>query len=139
MTGMRDRADSPRSMSSATNERHEMPEDWVRGLRTYLLVIAIGNLVWETLHLPLYQIWNTGTVGEKLFAVVHCTGGDVLIALASLALALVVGADRAWPKRGWKRVVLLTVCFGVGDTIFTEWLNIVVRASWPCSELMPVI
>ncbi len=66
MTGIRDRAGSPTSMSFATNERHETQEDWVRGLRAYLLVIAIGNLVWEILHLPLYKIWNTGTVGEKL-------------------------------------------------------------------------
>ena len=139
MTGTTDHARSSTSMSPATNDRHDMPEDWVRGLRTYLLVIGFGNLIWETLHLPLYTIWNTGTLREKLFAVVHCTGGDVLIALASLALALVIGADRTWPKRGWKRVVLLTVCFGVVYTIFSEWLNIVVRASWAYSELMPVI
>jgi hypothetical protein len=139
MIGTRDRAGSSNSWLQSDNERHDMPEDWVRGLRTYPLVIAFGNLIWETLHLPLYTIWNTGTLREKLFAVVHCTGGDVLIALASLALALVIGADRTWPKRGWKRVVLLTVCFGVGYTIFSEWLNIVVRASWAYSELMPVI
>jgi len=139
MIGTRDRAGSSTSLLQSNNERHDMPEDWVRGLRTYLLVIAFGNLIWETLHLPLYTIWNTGTLREKLFAVVHCTGGDVLIALASLALALVIGADRTWPKRGWTRVVLLTVSFGVGYTIFSEWLNIVVRASWAYSELMPVI
>src|SRR5260370_35951592 len=116
-------------MSHATRERHCMREGWVRGSRIYLLVIAFGNLIWESLHLPLYTIWNTATLREKLFAVVHCTGGDVLIALASLALALVIGAGRAWPKRGWTRVVLLTVGSGVGYRIFSAGLKFVARAA----------
>src|SRR6266849_6660654 len=126
-------------MSSAANERRDVSEDWVRGLRTYVLVIAVGNLIWETFHLPLYEIWNTGTAGENLFAVVHCTGGDLLIAVTSLVLALVIGANQSWPQRGWERVILLTTGFGVAYTIFSEWLNVVVRASWAYSELMPVV
>ena len=30
--------------------------------------------------MPLYTLWSTDTVGEIVFAAVHCTGGDILIA-----------------------------------------------------------
>jgi hypothetical protein len=40
------------------------------------------DLLWEAAHLPLYAIWTDGTIREKAFAVLHCTMGDVLIALA---------------------------------------------------------
>jgi hypothetical protein len=68
---------------------------WLRALRIYLGVIIAANLTWEFLHLPLYTIWTTGTLGEQVFAAVHCTGGDILIALASLTLALVLAGERA--------------------------------------------
>ena len=113
--------------------------DWPRALRVYLSTIAIGDLAWEAAHLPLYTIWRTGTLSERVFAVVHCTGGDLLIALACLALAIVLAGEPAWPVRGHCRVAALTVGFGVAYTIFSEWLNIVVRQTWAYSDLMPVV
>lgn len=113
--------------------------DWPKALRVYLGVIAAGNLVWEAAHLPLYTLWNTGTAREKLFAIVHCTGGDVLIALTCLAIALITVGHRDWPLRAFRPVAVVTVVLGVGYTIFSEWLNIVVRQSWAYSELMPVV
>jgi hypothetical protein len=108
-------------------------------LRAYLAVIAVGNLAWEALQLPLYTIWRTGTVGENAFAAVHCTLGDLLIALSVLAASLVVLGDRRWPVRRFRRVAALAVGLGVAYTAFSEWLNVVVRASWAYSELMPVV
>ncbi len=113
--------------------------DWPRALRAYLGTIALGDLAWEAAHLPLYTIWRTGTPGEKVFAVVHCTGGDLLIALACLALALVLVGKPAWPARAHRRVAALTIGFGVAYTIFSEWLNITVRETWAYSDLMPVV
>ena len=52
---------------------------WLPALRRYLAVMVLGNLAWEIAQLPLYTIWRTGTFGEKAFAVLHCTGGDLLI------------------------------------------------------------
>jgi hypothetical protein len=112
---------------------------WLRSLRLYLGAIAVGNLVWETLQLPLYTIWRTGTVREQAFAVFHCMLGDLLIALSSLALALMMVGHSAWPSARFRQVAMLTIMFGVGYTTFSEWLNVVVRASWAYSELMPVI
>lgn len=113
--------------------------DWPRALRVYLGVIAVGNLAWEAAHLPLYTLWNTGTTKEKLFAIVHCTGGDLLIALTCLTIALTTVGHRDWPLRAFRPVAAVTMVLGVGYTIFSEWLNIVVRQSWAYSELMPVI
>ncbi len=65
---------------------------WLAALRSYLASTFALNLVWETAQLPLYTIWNEGTAGSRAFAVLHCTVGDVLIALAVLAGALFVVA-----------------------------------------------
>ena len=52
---------------------------------------------------------------------------------------LIAFGNPAWPIRSFGRVVLATVLLGVGYTIFSEWLNIVVRKSWAYSSLMPVV
>ena len=113
--------------------------NWLSALRAYLLTVAAGNVAWEAAHLPLYTLWRTGTAREKLFAVVHCTFGDLLIALASLALGLVLAGHRDWPVRRFGAVGALTIASGLGYTAFSEWLNIVVRESWAYSDLMPVV
>jgi hypothetical protein len=97
------------------------------------------GLAWESARLPLYTLWRTGTAGGKLFAVVHCTLGDLLIALASLAFGLVLAGHRDWPARRFGAVGALTMAFGLSYTAFSEWLNIVVRESRAYSELMPVV
>ena len=109
-------------------------------LRRYFLVIIPANLIWEFAHLPLYTIWNEGTWGEIIFAAVHCTGGDILIAMSALMLALML-TGRSWPFVNPTRrsVTVLTVVFGLGYTLFSEWLNIVIRAAWAYSDLMPII
>jgi hypothetical protein len=112
---------------------------WLPGLRVYLGVILAGNLLWEFLHLPLYTIWQTGSLREQAFAALHCTLGDLLIAMSSLTLALVIAADGAWPARRAWQVAALTILFGVSYTIYSEWLNVSVRAAWAYSEWMPVI
>lgn len=112
---------------------------WYVALRRYLAVVLVGNLVWEFAHMPLYTIWWTGTWGEIVFAAVHCTGGDVLIALASLTLALLMAGNDAWPLKRYRAVAALTILFGVAYTTFSEWLNIVIRAAWAYSDLMPVL
>jgi hypothetical protein len=112
---------------------------WHAALRRYLVVIALGNLVWEFAHMPLYTIWTTGTWGEIAFAAIHCTGGDILIALSALTFALLALGSGAWPLERFRAVATLTIALGIGYTIFSEWLNIVVRAAWAYSDLMPVL
>jgi len=112
---------------------------WLPALRRYLLASGFAHLVWEFAHLPLYTIWLTGTAGELVFAAVHCAGGDLLIALATLTLALLVVGSEDWPRAHAARVLAATILFGVGYTIFSEWLNIEVRRAWAYRDAMPVV
>tara|TARA_R110000772_G_scaffold36147_2_gene86768 strand:- start:781 stop:1269 length:489 start_codon:yes stop_codon:yes gene_type:complete len=109
-------------------------------LRRYFVVIIPANLVWEFVQMPLYTIWAEDTWGEIIFAAFHCTGGDILIAMSALMLALML-AGQGWPYMAQSRqqVQLLAVSIGLGYTIFSEWLNIVIREAWAYSDLMPIV
>jgi hypothetical protein len=112
---------------------------WLAVLRAYLALSLVLNLLWEATQLPLYTLWTTGTIWTKAFAVVHCTLGDVVIAVLALVAALsVIGSD-AWPLRRYREVFALTVVLGIAYTIYSEWLNTTVRQSWAYSPLMPVL
>jgi len=132
----RDPLKNPRTSEQQSERR---PSAWLLGLRVYLGFALAGNLIWEVLHLPLYTIWTKGSVREQAFAVVHCTVGDLLIVVSTLTLALVLTGEHAWPRGRFWPVAILTIAFGVGYTAFSEWLNVVVRASWAYSDWMPVI
>jgi hypothetical protein len=112
---------------------------WLQVLRRYLLFIAVGNLAWEFAHMPLYTIWETGTTEQIILYGLHCTAGDILIALSVLVLALFVLGTPAWPGEGYVRVGIFAVILGLGYTIFSEWLNIEVREAWAYRDVMPVI
>ena len=124
--------------TSATCPRYRSTT-WLRALRRYIFFVALANLIWEFAHLPLYTLWETGTVEEIAFAAIHCTGGDILIALSTVMLSLFLFGTGAWPGKRRLPVVAGTVVFGVAYTIFSEWLNIEIREAWAYSELMPVI
>lgn len=108
-------------------------------MRRYLLVMAFGNLAWEFAHMPLYTLWETGTAREIAFAAFHCTGGDVLIAVGSLAAAVLLLGRGVWPCGSYRRVAAAAIVFGIAYTLFSEWLNVQVRESWAYSDLMPVV
>ena len=102
----------------------------------YLALATALNFVWEMAQLPLYTIWAAAPLRESLFAVVHCTAGDLLISGAALALAVVVGG-RNWPKENLVRVSALAVGFGVAYVVFSEWLNVDLRGTWAYTPAMP--
>ena len=113
--------------------------DWLSGLRRYLAVTAIGHFAWEIVQLPLYTIWNEGTMREIASAVIHCTGGDVLIALASFTGAMIIIGKPGWPSVRFRRVAAVTILFGVAYTLYSEWINVSVRGSWAYAPSMPTI
>ncbi|MCM0018556.1 MAG: hypothetical protein NBV67_01040 [Tagaea sp.] len=114
---------------------------WLTFLRRYLAFVAAANLAWEMAHLPLYTIWSEGSAREITVAVVHCTIGDVLIATASLIGALLFFGGTDWPteRAALGRVMAAATFAGIGYTIYSEWLNIVVRKSWAYSTWMPIV
>lgn len=113
----------------------------VRYWIAYAAYLSLSNLIWETAQLPLYTLWDQ-EFDTIVFAVFHCTGGDVLIGMISLGIACgIFRVTRcrfrlAACQRG---IAFCAVLFGLGYTLFSEWLNVYVRKSWAYSDLMPLI
>src|SRR6516164_8234308 len=99
---------------------------------------AIGHFFWEAAQLPLYTLWRTGTPGKIAFALIHCTGGDILITTVTLAAAAALARAFGWPPFAW-RMLLTAIVLGTAYTIFSEWLNVEIRRSWSYTTTMPVV
>ncbi|WP_370373141.1 hypothetical protein [Henriciella pelagia] len=126
-------------MTANTNGLQLAEASWLSAIRRYFIYSAIGHLLWESAHIPLYTIWVEGSWSEIAFAVVHCTGGDLLIAMSTLLLSLFIVGGQAWPTTRAGAVILLAVVLGVSYTVFSEWLNIVIRAARAYRDIMPVV
>jgi len=90
------------------------------------------------MQLPLYTLWRTGTPGEIAFALIHCTGGDILITAVTLAAAAALARLFCWRPFGW-RMVSTAIALGAAYTMFSEWLNVEIRRTWAYAATMPVI
>ena len=112
---------------------------WLKPLVRYMIFIAIASLVWEFAQMPLYTLWNMGTTAEIAFAAMHCTGGDILIALLAIVSAIVLIGKFRWPLERRFPVLVFTVLLGFAYTWFSEWFNIEVRGSWAYGDMMPIV
>lgn len=112
---------------------------WLGAQRIYLGLTAVLHLIREVAQLPLYTIWNTATPREIAFAVFHCSVGDMMIATLSLVLALVCFGSPTWPRARFIPVMGATLAIGIGYTIYSEYLNTVVRKAWAYAEFMPTL
>lgn len=110
---------------------------WV-ALGPYTAAVLLLNLVWEVAQMPLYTLWWTAPARSIVFAIVHCTVGDVLIALAALLIAIVL-FRRGWPAQRFAPVASAAVAFGLVYTGFSEWLNVYVRHTWAYASGMPIL
>ena len=113
--------------------------DWLAAFRRYLATAAAGHLAWEVLQLPLYTIWEEASPLEIAWAVIHCTAGDVAIAAAALGFALVAFGRFGWPTERFGAVAAVAIVAGIAYTVYSEWLNTVVRQSWAYAAAMPVL
>ena len=111
---------------------------WRPAIGRYLAVTAAGSLAWEFAQTPFYTLWRTGSVWGIVFAVLHCTAGDVLIAGASLAASLLLFGAAGWPRSRFVQVAAAAVIFGLSITVLVEHLA-TARGIWTYSELMPVV
>ena len=107
-------------------------------LRRYVPWLAGLSLAWELAQLPLYTIWTEALPGYIAFAVAHCTLGDVLIGVAALGVALLVGHEGTAAHWHWPRVVVLTAGSAIAYTAISEWLNTTLYR-WTYSPWMPVL
>jgi hypothetical protein len=105
-------------------------------LLTYLSFAALFYSAWEIAQIRLYTIWRTAHSGEITYAIVHCTLGDVLIATASMVLAMMLVRDGA-PALAFRKTVATATVVGTAYTVFSEWLNVEIRGTWAYTESMP--
>ncbi|MBU2582264.1 MAG: hypothetical protein KJ622_11140 [Alphaproteobacteria bacterium] len=107
-------------------------------LACYLALSAAGHLVWEVFQLPLYTIWQTESSEDLIVAIVHCTIGDVMIALSAMLVSVFLWRSQIWPTDLYWQVALTAVFIGVVYTGFSEWFNVYIRQSWQYANSMPV-
>jgi hypothetical protein len=104
----------------------------------YIGLAAIGHLFWEAGQLPLYTLSQTARPREIVTALIHCTGGDILITVITLAVAAALARLFRWRAFGW-RMVFTAIMLGAAYTVFSEWLNVDIRRSWSHTAAMPVL
>lgn len=112
---------------------------WLPALRRYLMSSLLGHAVWEVVQLPLFTLWHEAPPRQIAFAVLHCLGGDLVIATTVLVGTLfVVGRDN-WPGEGAGRVALLVIALGVAYTGWSEYSNAILRKTWTYAGIMPLV
>lgn len=114
------------------------PESWSFISYRYLPRLALGSLAWEIVQLPLYTLWSEPRWSRIAYAVAHCTIGDVMIGVTTLALALTLSrADECakWPRT---RIGILMVFLAVAFTVLSERINLA-QGNWAYSAWMPVL
>jgi hypothetical protein len=115
----------------------------VRQLARYLGLWAVLNfafhIVWESLHVRLYTIWDNPDRLYVAKAVLHCTLGDVLVALAGFGVAALLVRSAGWPLSrpflGTMAVIASTVAY----TAWSEWYNVYRIGSWAYGSSMLTI
>lgn len=136
---MYDTARMNQDLTTSATAPADIAGAWLTVIRRYLGAIVVGNLIWEFAQLPLYTIWHEGTGREIVFAAVHCTGGDVVIASLALLGALAIGGSGHWPNARFPTVAALAILGGLGYTVFSEWLNTEIRGNWAYTSWMPTL
>lgn len=113
--------------------------DAFRALLVWAVVSLVLHLAWEVAQLPLYTIPSAQSGAQIAYAVVHCTAGDVLIAVASFVIAAAACRNIRWPEsRPW-RGGLSAILTGVSYTAYSEWQNVYQSGNWAYSEDMPLV
>ena len=97
------------------------------------------NLAWEIAHVRLYTIWMEADGPRIAWAVLHCSLGDALIALAMFALAGMVFRSANWPvSHPWAGGAIVVIG-AMAYTVWSEWHNVYRAGSWGYAAGMPLI
>ena len=81
------------------------------------------NLAWEVAHVRLYTLWAEADGLGVLWAIFHCTLGDVVIALGAFFLASIVLGRIDWPPSRPIAGCILVVASTMAYTSWSEWYN----------------
>lgn len=97
------------------------------------------HLTWEIAHVRLYTIWAAADGMSVAWALLHCSLGDVVIALAMFALAGIVLRRADWPaSRPWTGGAIVVIG-AMTFTAWSEWYNVYRAGNWGYAASMPMI
>jgi hypothetical protein len=97
------------------------------------------NLAWEIAHARLYTLRAETDGLTVAWSLLHCTLGDVLIALALFALAGMALRRADWPaSRPWTGGAIVVIG-AIAYTAWSEWYNVYRAGSWAYTANMPLI
>ena len=97
------------------------------------------NLTWEIAHVRLYTIWTAADGMTVAWALLHCSLGDVVIALAMFALAGIALRRADWPaSRPWAGGAVVVIG-AMAYTAWSEWYNVYRTGAWSYTPDMPTI
>jgi len=69
----------------------------------------------------------------------HGMAGDLFIASAALMMSMALFGTDSWPAEHFMGVAGSAIAMGLGYTIYSEWMNVVMRHTWAYSKLMPTL
>jgi len=97
------------------------------------------NLAWEIAQVRLYTIWAVADGMTVAWALLHCSLGDVVIALALFALAGMVLRRADWPASRPLTGGAIVVAGALAFTAWSEWYNVYRAGNWGYTASMPMI
>jgi hypothetical protein len=84
-------------------------------------------------------LWVDPDRQRVILYLLHCVGGDVLIATALFLFTAALLRDFAWPaRRPWLGGTIVLVA-GLIYTGFSEWYNVYQTQAWSYAEAMPLV
>ena len=97
------------------------------------------NLAWEIAHVRLYTIWLEADRAIIARALLHCTLGDVVIALGAFTLAGIVLRRFDWPMARPLAGCVIVIIGAMAFTVWSEWNNVYRIGGWAYAPAMPTI
>ncbi len=102
-------------------------------------IAFVLNLAWEIAHVRLYTIWAEADRASVAWSLLHCSLGDVLIALSMFALAGTALWRVDWPaSRPWAGGAVVVIG-AMAFTAWSEWYNVYRAGNWSYAASMPLI
>lgn len=97
------------------------------------------NLAWEVVQVRLYTLWDTADGLSIAWALLHCTLGDVVIALVMFVVAGIMLWCVDWPElHPWPGGVIVVIGT-MAYTAWSEWYNVYRAGNWAYTANMPLI
>ena len=124
---------SPQAMRSTATP------DVMQRAGLWAALALVLNLTWEIAQARLYTIWAEADGTNIAWALLHCSLGDVVIALTTLALAGMVLGRADWPaSRPWQGGAIVVIG-AMAFTVWSEWYNVYRTGNWSYTASMPLI